>query len=73
MDQFNLQIKNQIKKKLLYRQNQYANNVQLENNKNLDYFYYDGQKEKDSPRKFNIIKINSKISPEISKLRSQSQ
>ena len=47
-------LKNSIRKKVLYRQNQYASNIILENKNHMDYFYYEGDKEKDSPRKFKL-------------------
>lgn len=39
-------LKNSTRRKVLYRQNQYAAKIDMENKNNLDYFYYDGDKEK---------------------------
>lgn len=40
-------MKNSMRKKILYRQNQYASNINLENKNNLDYFYFEGNKSKE--------------------------
>jgi len=36
--------------------------VNLENRQNLDYFYYENDKSKESPRKYKLEKINNKFS-----------
>lgn len=50
-----------MRKKVLYRQSQYANSIQFENNNNMNYFYFEDGKEKESPRKYRINKINKHI------------
>ena len=54
-------LKNSIRKKVLYRQSQYATNINFENKNNMDYFYYEGDQEKESPRKVKLSKVNNKI------------
>ena len=50
-----------LRKVILYRQNEYAQKVNWENKQNLDYFYYENDKVKESPRKYKLEKINNKI------------
>lgn len=61
MPLFEKELRDLVRRKVLYRQSQYANSIHLENNNNLDYFYLEDGKEKESPRKFKITKFNNII------------
>ncbi len=60
-------LKVQAKHRVLHRQKHYANTMSLQNQSNLDYFYFEGEQEKKSPTKFRIAKLNSKIQENKSK------
>lgn len=51
-------IKHSIRDKIRYRQDSYATTINLENKYNLNYFYYEGETTRPTPRKYLIKKIN---------------
>ena len=61
MTEFMKSLKKYVKKIVLNRQDRYANNVQIENEKNLNYFYEDKLQKLSPSRKLNLDKINRKI------------
>lgn len=46
---------------MLIRQENLAQTIQLENQNNLNYFYYDGEKEQKLNYNFRISKLNKRI------------
>lgn len=61
IEEFYEHLEKSLKKFILYHQNEYAEKVNLENRHNLDYFYYEDNKSKESPRKYKLEKINNKF------------
>ena len=54
IEEFYEHLEKSLKKVILYHQNEYAEKVNLENRHNLDYFYYEDNKSKESPRKYKL-------------------
>lgn len=46
MPEFMKGLREQVKQKVLQRQLNYANTINFENSANLNYFYFDGDKQK---------------------------
>jgi hypothetical protein len=63
VDKFKKDLEYSVFKKILYRQNEFADHIQLQNKTHLDYFYLEDGKQKESPRKFKLDKINERMSP----------
>ena len=59
IDIFRMELKASLNKKILYRQSQYASTITLQNKSSMNYFYLQDGKEKESPRKFRITKMNA--------------
>lgn len=66
-DNFKKALEFSVSKKVLYRQHELAEHIGLQNKTHMDYFYIEDGKQKESPRKFKLEKINSKMSPKKAK------